>query len=122
MTDLNSTLECQRCGTITPWRVLQSGPVEKDNSDNDGPEICPACYGMEFSPYEVRAPEELKYVIRQIEADSRWPGDDAAALVQVNVPLALQQASMEARHSTLKWVLGENESHGGGLEPLEEEK
>jgi hypothetical protein len=63
--------------------------------------------------------EEIRRRIKQIEQDSRFDRENPAN-VQINAPLALQQATMEARLNTLKWLLGE-ESFGAGVEPLDEE-
>lgn len=62
--------------------------------------------------------DEIRRRIQQIETDSRFDRENPEN-VQVNAPLALQQAAMEARLNTLRWLLGE-EGFAAGLEPLDE--
>ena len=62
-------------------------------------------------PTPTRPEDEIRDLLDHISADDRLGYE--TAIFQVNAPLAAVQIELEARQSTLRWVLRERD-HGGG--------
>lgn len=75
-----------------------------DWSEEDGDKI------LTISSTNVRSEGEIREALRDLQNDERLTEYDSAD-VQTNAPLALHQASGQAKIRILKWVLGMGDSN-----------